>query len=480
MLELLLKNVTLQNGEACDVQIEHGRIAAMGHALEAGPETPVIQAQGGALLPGLNDHHLHLAALAKAQTSVACGPPQVNDAQALAAALRAGAWALPAGQWLRGVGYHESVAGEIDRYWLDAVVADRPVRIQHRGGRLWILNSLALAQAQVTAHDPVETVNGQPTGRLLEADLWLRQRLGAVAGNAFPNLAAISQQLAAFGVTGLTDTTPQNDVAALALFRRARRRGELLQSLHMMGNASLDNVAHHDNADGVSCGAHKFHLLESQLPELDAVIRAVQTSHAAGRNVAFHCVTRTELVFALAALVAAGAPPPGCAQDRIEHASVAPPDLLEQIAALNLAVVTQPGFIFERGDRYLSDVETQDQPWLYRLQGVLAQGIALAGSSDAPFSSVNPWLAMHAAVKRVTRSGVELGVDERLSPEQALALYTSPLNAPGQPRGALQVGDVADLCLLHKPWAVARQNLAAVRPRVTFIGGCPICTSPSG
>ena len=36
------------------------------------------------------------------------------------------------GEWLRGTGYHESVAGELDRHALDRWVPARPVRVQHR------------------------------------------------------------------------------------------------------------------------------------------------------------------------------------------------------------------------------------------------------------------------------------------------------------------------------------------------------------
>ena len=46
--------------------------------------------------------------------------------------------------WLRGVAYHESVAGPLDRDRLDAWVADRPLRVQHRSGALWMLNSAGI------------------------------------------------------------------------------------------------------------------------------------------------------------------------------------------------------------------------------------------------------------------------------------------------------------------------------------------------
>ena len=46
--------------------------------------------------------------------------------------------------WIRGVGYFESVAGELDRARLDRLAPARPLRIQHRSGALWMLNSAAV------------------------------------------------------------------------------------------------------------------------------------------------------------------------------------------------------------------------------------------------------------------------------------------------------------------------------------------------
>jgi predicted amidohydrolase YtcJ len=218
---------------------------------------------------------------------------------------------------------------------------------------------------------------------------------------------------------------------------------------------------------GVLIGPHKFHLHDADLPELSEVCAAIEASHAAQRPVAFHCVTRAELVFALLALREAGC----IAGDRIEHAAVTPPDLLAQVAELGLTVVTQPNFIAERGDAYLRDVDSTDQPWLYRLRGFLEAGVALAGSTDAPFGDANPWKAMQAAVDRRTAAGAVIGASEALSPEEALNLFLAPLVSPGQPPRLLAAGQPADLCLLDRPWAEARQALGAVRVQCTFKAG---------
>ena len=96
---------------------------------------------------------------------------------------------------------------------------------------------------------------------------------------------------------------------------------------------------------------------------------------------AVHCVTEVELVFTLAAFREAGP----FAGDRIEHASVTPDALLEEISALKLIVVAQPHFVAERGDAYRAAIPAEEWPFLYRLRSFKSAGVTLAGGSDAPF-----------------------------------------------------------------------------------------------
>jgi predicted amidohydrolase YtcJ len=421
---------------------------------------PCCDANGCALLPGLHDHHLHFLAYAASLDSVQCGPPHVHTAAQLRDVLQRRAHELPAGRWLRGIGYHESVAGAIDRRWLDAVVPDAPVRIQQRSGRLWIFNSCALGLLGDLREAPLERDGGDFTGRLFDADPWLRSRIG----RQMPDVRRASRELARFGITGFTDTTPSNDAATFAQFARLQADGSIVQRVAMMGDASLADC---ESAPRLYVGATKVHLHDSDLPELDTLCAAIARSHGRHRPVAIHCVTLTELVFALEAFRSAGSR----AGDRIEHAAIAPPDLLGDIAALRLTVATQPNFIAERGDAYLRDVEPADQPWLYRLRGFLDAGVPLAAGSDAPFGAPDPWAAMQAAVMRRTAGGRCIGETEALPPEQALELFLGDPLRPGFGRNGIETGQRADLCLLDRPWREARRDLAAVRAAMTLCEG---------
>ena len=464
---MLIRRAEVAGAGVCDVAVEGSVIRAVGPDLAREPDETVLDAGGGALLPGLHDHHLHLFALAAARTSVRCGPPDIHDADELADALAHGE--LTRG-WLRGVGYHESVAGPVDRAALDRLAPDVPCRVQHRSGALWVLNSRALAElgldGGVDAEGVERDADGRATGRLFRLDAWLRERLGA---GAFPDLSPVGQTLARAGVTGVTDATATNGPVELAALRLAQARGELVQRLLVMGTPELPSLGNGAHAP-LARGPVKLVLAENALPALDALTATIARAHDGSRAVAIHCVTRAELLLALAALEAAGSHD----GDRIEHASVTPPDAFATLASLGTTVVTQPNFVRERGDAYFAEVEPRDRPDLYRCRSLEDAGIALGGGTDAPFGAPDPWAAMRAAVDRRTLAGRMLGPDEALDPERALALFTTPAHDPGGAPRAIAPGALADLVLLDRPWSRARDRLDPADVSATLIAGCPV------
>lgn len=446
-----------------DVRCAQGVIADIGHSLARDRAEMVIAGAGGALLPGLHDHHIHLFALAAREQSVHCGPPAVCNPAQLARALRS----QRGSGWLRGIGYHESVAGELDRARLDELVRDRPLKIQHRSGKLWIVNSLAAQCLALDSHARLPGVEldgaGRPTGRLFRLDQWMRDQLASHGEAALPSLSAVSRQLASFGVTGVTDATPDSGPITVRAFAAAAASGELLQGVRVMSAHDLPE----SGCESVRRGERKVMLDEDVLPCWDTLYAIFAGAHRQGRGVAVHCVTPAELVLALSVLREVG-PLPG---DRIEHASLVPADVLPLLREVGVRVVTQPGFVHERGDQYLRAIDAAQHGDLYRCRALLAQGIPLAGSSDAPYGDPDPWVAMRAAVQRSTRAGGALGPEERLSPEQALALFTSAADAPGVIDRTIAPGEAADLCLLTCSWERARLRLQSGDVKATFRRG---------
>ena len=287
--------------------------------------------------------------------------------------------------------------------------------MQHQTGSLWVLNSLAL-DALGEGDDPAGLE--RDTGRLWRGDAWLRSRIGA----DLPPLAPIGARLAAYGITALTDASVTTDAAAAEILANAHRRGDLPQRLMLMSGGPLAAPA--DGAFAV--GPLKVLLDDHSLPDFDDFAARIAAARVQGRAVAVHCVTAAELALSLAVFEAAGAQ----IGDRIEHGGVIPPDAVDVLRRLGLAVVTQPAFIRERGDRYAADVDPADQPDLYRCRSLLDAGVPVAASSDAPYASPDPWVGIAAAVHRTSRGGAVLGAGERVSPARALSLYLEIPPAP--------------------------------------------------
>lgn len=471
---LLLRDVVCYpDATPSDVVIREGRVT---HVLPSGTRLPsvdrCIEGRGAALLPGLHDHHLHLFALAASRNSVDLSHArEVNSVRRI---LHGASGAES--DWIRATGYHEVMAGPLDRGRLDALVATRPVRVQHASGKAWFLNSAALERLGVrngsadnklalTASPLPEGLeldaSGLPTGRLFRGDDWLRSRLTVAAA---PDLAALSQDLVRLGLTGVTDASADNDNMQAEALGRAIEAGALVQRLRVMGGPDLSRDR---MPEGIDLGEYKFLLDDDALPDMGFLVDAIRAARAVGRGTAWHCVSRAELLYALYALEAAGPPQSG---DRIEHAGVVPPECLPLLADRSLTVVTQPLFIANRGDRYLDEADPDDLPCLYRLRSLRQAGIGLGLSSDAPYAVPDPWAGMRAAVERRTAAGRVVGIEEALTPEQALAGYLSPLENPGgAPRSVTAAR--GDLCLLDRPWSAAREDLHAGLVRAVIIAG---------
>jgi Amidohydrolase family len=270
---MLLRGGRRLDGARVDIRVE-SMIVALADRLDARPGEEVLDVDGGLVIPGLHDHHMHIRAAAAAATSVRVGPPQVRSRSELRAALRSAA--VGADGWIRAVGYHDSVAGPLDRDLLDAVAPPTPVRVQHRSGVLWTLNSAALAAVGQPGHRD---------GRLRSADPGWTDDLPRRDGG----LRELGNRLAGYGVTGITDATP--DLVAF----EAGELAALPQHVHQLSPGK--RILHDDRLD------------------LDGLTAWIRTTHDGGTAVALHCVTVAQLVVAMSALRIAGV----YRGDRIEH-----------------------------------------------------------------------------------------------------------------------------------------------------------------
>ncbi|MCY3859870.1 MAG: amidohydrolase family protein [Gammaproteobacteria bacterium] len=428
MQALLIKNVDL-NGRHSDVRCRVGEVSDIADHLEPDSEELVLDAQRGALIPSLRDDHLHLLAMAARKRSVTCGPPEIAKAYQLKNVLLA----ADGTGWIRGVGYHESVAGDLTATQIDQWIDDRPVRIQHRSGRVWYFNSLGASEMGLPP---------DRQGQLYRRDEMVFKQLSPVDDLSI-ELGEVARELASFGVTHVTDATPSNDDST---FKFLRESCPFLR-IHAMGGSEL------------SAGHLKIILDDYQLPEFQDLCDQIAEAHRMRRAVAIHCVSKVEVVFAVAALTEVGS----VEGDRLEHATELTSDVMDNVETLRLKLVPNPNFLYDRGDQYIIANESSVLESLYPIRSILGRGIRCTIGTDAPFGDADPWSAMKAATDRRTRNGSTIGLQEAILPEEALRLFTR-----GQ---KIEVGADANLACLDRPWSEARDRLNANHVVATVLEG---------
>ena len=143
-------------------------------------------------------------------------------------------------------------------------------------------------------------------------------------------------------------------------------------------------------------------------------------------------------------------------------------------------VVTQPGFVYWNGDRYLKQVDASLLPHLYPIGSLHRAGVPVAFSSDSPVIDPNPWPGICAAVTGMTRAGSVLnpnllGPHRQIGALEALRMYTlAGAMAEGTHplKGSIKPGKLADLILVDDdPLGVAAERLKDLSAVLTVIGG---------
>jgi predicted amidohydrolase YtcJ len=387
--------------------------------------------------------------MAAAANSLHVGPSAVGDKDQLRAAI--GAAVPDPDGWIRAVGYHDSVAGPLDRDLLDLLEPRRPLRVQHRSGAMWFVNTPGLNRLGMNDH---------PTGHIFRQD---KQLAAHTATNGL-DLSGVSTRLCSYGITGVTDATPDAGTADLEYLDTAIETGMFRQRVHVL---SAPGTAHYRH---LTFGPVK-RILDDDSLDLTLIEEWIAGVHATGRPVAVHCVTAIQLIVTITALRTVGALP----GDRIEHAAMVPDECLGPMTELGVTVVTQPNFIAERGEQYLTDVPVEDHSQLWRIAGLMDAGIIVAGSTDAPFGDPDPWACMRAARDRRTPTGRVIGSAERVAARTALNLFLGAPHTPATPQRVIP-GMKADLCLLSAPPTQVLDKLSADLVSATIIGGIVVPT----
>ena len=486
------------------------------------PRTKVIDAHGGAVIPGFNDAHIHF-------TSGSLGLSEINLLEAttveqIGAAIRSWAEANAERPWITGRGWYYTAfpGGLPTRQLLDQIVPDRPAYLTAYDGHSGWANTAALKAAGITRATPnpkngivVKDGRGEPTGVLKESAMRLMRDALPRADRA-QQLAAIRSGIREAHRVGITSVqnasgTPED----LALWDELRRSGELrLRMYHALSAGPtfsssdadrFDEVrrSHADDpllkagavklmVDGV-IEAHTAAMLEPYsnrptkgLPNFtpDELNRIVTMLDQRGWQVWIHAIGDGGIRMALDAFEAAAKAnplPPRGRRHRIEHIESIDPADLPRFGALGVIASMQP--FHANPDPSMGTVWTENigpvrasHAWLWH--SIARMGGRLAFGSDWPVVTLDPRMGLQVAVNRTSPKGEPEGgslPEERLPLPAVIDGYSSGgayASFDEQRKGTLAPGRLADIVILSSDmFTDTAERLPDVRVEVTIFDG---------
>lgn len=519
--DLILHNATVRTMDgdrplASAVAVAGNRIVAVGDEDEvtalAGPQTRMIDAGGGTLLPGFYESHLHLFAggVSLSQLNVAA----IFGAEALREAVQAFAAANPEADLLVAYGANYTMFGDdvrISRQLLDDAIADRPFYMIacdfHTGwGNTVAMERAGLLQGRDVgpSSEVVMGPDGAATGELREGgamSLMLalkstgsRENLGMAGAEPdsvteaereadIASLLEGMEYCARHGITKLINM--DGNRYQLELLAEMERRGTLPCRIEVPYRIPIDaagdpvgkavEMTRDFATDKVSCGRVKMFMdgvfdswtalkLEDYPdrpgfrgepivpPELFA--RLCTEADAAGLQISVHAVGNGAVRHVLDGYEAAArANGPRDSRHRVEHIDNIHPDDLPRLKALGCVASMQP--VHPPGSAGLPLEPTvtlmgrENWPWAFNWRAIADAGVPLCFATDWPISPLDPLYAIQCALTR--KPWADGLPDPRISLDQCLAAYTSggAFAAFDEDRlGRIAPGMLADLVLL--------------------------------
>ncbi|GAA0720102.1 amidohydrolase [Dokdonella soli] len=507
----------LQRFEA--LLVDRGKVVATGSHADLAKRADgarVVDGTGRTLLPGLIDAHGHVMGLGFMKSQLDLTATKTLD-EALAAA-KTFAAAHPASAWVQGRGWNQ-VIWKLGRFptahELDAVVGDRPAWLSRVDGHAGWANSAAMKLAGIDkgTKDPAggrieRDASGNPSGVFVDGAMELIERRmpAPTPIESATALDAALAEMASVGLTGVDD--PGIDTATFALYRRYADEHKLTARIYAMIRGTGEDfdtiskggplIGYGDDflsarsvklyADGAlgSRGAamlapysddpHNQGLLFYKPDELAAMIGKALGK---GYQVCIHAIgdraNREVLDSFAAAYMAHGGEN---LRNRIEHAQVVSLQDIPRFTKLKLIASMQPTHATSDMNMAEDRIGHDRIEGAYAWRTFLKQGTVVAGGSDFPVESPNPFYGLYSAVTRQDHAGHPPG---GWHPEQALtlveALRAFTLDAAyaahqEKTLGTLEPGKWADFILIDRDlFAVKPARIWQTQVLETWVGG---------
>jgi predicted amidohydrolase YtcJ len=518
------------------VAVDAGRITAVGDdSLRdlAGPSTRIVDIDGGLLIPGFQDAHVH--PLSGGLGRLSCDLSALDNAADYLAAIASYAAGRPALEWVSGAGWMMAAfpSGLPRREALDSVVPDRPAYFTNRDGHgAWVnTRALELAGIDATTPDPGDgrierDADGVATGVLHEGamDLVVGLLPLATLDDQVEGLLEAQRYLHALGITAWQDALvgsyshiPDASEAYRALATSGRLTARVVGALWWTRSRGAEQVAELvDRRESLALpgfsptsvkimqdGVAENFTAGMTSPYLDAC--GHETSNAGlsmvdpaelrgyvteldrlGFQVHVHAIGDRAVREALDSFEAArAANGPTGNRHHIAHIQLIHPDDLPRFAALGVAANMQPLWAMhepQMDELTIPFVGPERAAWQYPFGELAASGATLVAGSDWPVSSPDPLWGIHVAVNRSLpgpdgRPGQPFLPHQALDVTTALTAYTAGSAYVNHldDTGRIEPGAVADLAILDRDiTAGPPDEVCAATVQATYVGGVAV------
>ncbi|MBA2173325.1 amidohydrolase [Halobacillus locisalis] len=499
------------------VVTKDGRIVAIGetHELYQTYKKEIEEEhdlKGAVMYPGFTDSHLHI--IGHGERLMRLDLSFMKSAEEVKQALRQHAEQLSPGEWIIGDGWNENQWEEkriIHKGELDDISSDHPMMLTRVCRHALLANSKAIEMAGITTDTPdpqggviVRDEAGETTGyfhdqgqELIKKAMpevtpeYLRKatELAVKDMHTYGLVGGHSEDLNYYGgfkktYDAFTDVINEHDHPF---------RAHLLVHHGVIEDVDQEGLGYKKGTRYVELGALKI-FSDGALGGRTAWLSEDYSDDPGNSGVAIH--TKEELASLIfearkrqmpvavhaigdAAIEAVAdelerQPLKTGERDRIIHAQILRPELIEKLKGLSVVLDLQPTFVASDFPWVLDRIGNVRLKSSYSWKTLLDAGIMCAGSSDAPIEEINPLLGIRAAVdRRATYDHEVYQTEERLSVHEAIALYTTgsaQAIAREDVQGKIQVGFVADFTVLDRDlFALKSHELADANVMMTVV-----------
>jgi predicted amidohydrolase YtcJ len=160
---------------------------------------------------------------------------------------------------------------------------------------------------------------------------------------------------------------------------------------------------------------------------------------------------------------------------RVEHCSIVTEDILARLKRLGAVTTPFASYVHYHGNNLRKWYGEERLRRMFAHRSFLDWGVPVAAASDFGCGPFEPLLGMQSCVTRGAWDGGTLGENQRISPYEALALYTTGAayaTCEEQVKGKLAAGYYADFVVLgDNPLTVDPTQLSHIPVLATYVAG---------